>query len=367
MIVSMQRGGGSKDTWIPSTGPVDTFSLLAPVGDAIEISRAGGDLPSRVADNLYWLGRYTERAEALARLTRGITARLADQNFDTSPELPILFSTLTNHAIHDESPSADTRPEEQLAKILLDDQYVYGLQATLNAIYRTASLVRDRISIDTWRIINRISQDFPAQPAAHHPIIRLNEIIPALDRLIITFAAFGGLAMESMTRGYAWRFLDMGRRIERALDTLTLLRGTLYSKTEREAPLLEAVLEIADSSMTYRRRYMTTLQAAPVLDLLLADDTNPRAVAFQLDRLAEHLHALPPTETSAALPLQATIAMLKLTDLHQVAVTDEDGDRPGLDRTLSSLTRILHTVSDTLSQNYLSHAITSRQLATANQ
>jgi uncharacterized alpha-E superfamily protein len=367
MIVSMQRGGGSKDTWIPSTGPVDNFSLLAPAGQAIEISRAGGDLPSRVADNLYWLGRYTERAEAVTRLARGITARLADQNFETSVELPVLFSTLINHVIHDAAPDAEARPEDLLAKILLDDQYTPGLQGTLMSVYRTASLVRDRISIDTWRIINRISQDLPGNVASRYVGVRLNEIIPGLDRLILTFAAFGGLAMESMTRGYAWRFLDMGRRIERALGTLTLLRGTLQTETEREGSVLEAVLEIADSSMTYRRRYMTTLQVAPVLDLLVADESNPRAVAFQLERLAEHLHALPPTEISAGLALHSAIASLKGVDLHTVAAVGADGERAELEKLLASVSKTLHGVSDALSQGYLSHAVTSRQLATANQ
>ena len=367
MIVSMQRGGGSKDTWVPSTGPVDTFTLLAPAGQAIELSRSGGDLPSRVADNLYWLGRYTERSEAIVRLARGIAARLADQNFDSSPELLILFSTLVNHAIHDTPSDSAIRPEEWLAKIMIDDQYAHGLQSTLNAVYRTASLVRDRISIDTWRIINRIAQDLPGHPAPHDLGGQLNEIIPGLDRLILTFAAFGGLAMESMTRGYAWRFLDMGRRIERALATLTLLRGSLLTETEREAPLLEGVLEIADSSMTYRRRYMATLQVAPVVDLLLADASNPRSVAFQLERLAEHIHGLPPTEVSAGLPLHSAITSLQNVDLHNIAATDAIGHRRELESLLNSLSKTLHTISDAISQGYLSHTVTSRQLAAINR
>ncbi|HVX83624.1 MAG TPA: circularly permuted type 2 ATP-grasp protein [Phycisphaerae bacterium] len=363
MIVSMQRGGGSKDTWIASSGPVDTFSLLAPAGTAIEISRAGGDLPSRVADNLFWLGRYTERSEALVRLARGIAARLADQNFDNSPELSVLFSTLVHHAIYDPAMDAALRPEEWLAKILMDEHYANGLQSALNAVYRTASLVRDRMSIDTWRIINRISQDLPGHSAPHELGAQLNEIIPGLDRLILTFAAFGGLVMESMTRGYAWRFLDMGRRIERALGTIALLRGSLVNETEREPPVLEGVLEVADSSMTYRRRYMATLQAAPVVDLLVADAGNPRAVAFQLDRLAEHLHALPPTEVSAGLPLHSMMESLDRCDLRDVAAVDGQGHRPALEQLLNSLSKTLHIISDAISQGYMSHTVTSRQLA----
>jgi len=373
MIVSMQKGGGSKDTWVLSGGPVDSFSLLAPVGQAIEISRAGGDLPSRVADNLYWLGRYVERAEDVARLARGITVRLTDQNFESSPELNLLLSALIRHEDQEEpagEAAAHKHSEEKLAQILLDKDYPTGLQNTLGSIYRIASLVRDRISIDTWRIINRFDQDFPASSG---DIVKLNETLPALDRLIITFAAFGGLAMESMTRGFAWRFMDMGRRIERALATATLLRGTLVPIVERESPLLEAVLEIADSAMTYRRRYMTTLQVAPVLDLLLADETNPRSVAFQLARLMEHVEALPRAGGAARRSPEERILLrcltsLRLADLVAESQPSEDAEearRAKLDETLSTLIADLYKLSDTLSQSYLSHAIASRQLAAA--
>jgi uncharacterized alpha-E superfamily protein len=370
LIVSMQRGGGSKDTWVLSGGPVDQFSLLPPAGQPVDITRAGGDLPSRVADNLYWLGRYMERAEGLVRLARGITIRLTDQNFDSSPELP------SSHPAAAESRDS-LPPEEQLTRILLDDKHSHGLQNSLMATYRIASLVRDRISPDTWRIINSFDRDLPV---SHRHEIRLNEILPALDRLIITFAAFGGLAMESMTRGYAWRFLDMGRRIERSLATLTLLRGTMVPVPTREAPLLEAVLEIADSVMTYRRRYMTSLQAAPVLDLLLADESNPRSVAFQLVRLNEHVEALPRTGAYAASGggaakrsieekvLLRCLTGLRLADMQaeaQPTPVSASPRRDHLDRTLLAMSTDLLTLSDTLSQTFLSHAFATRQLGSS--
>jgi uncharacterized circularly permuted ATP-grasp superfamily protein/uncharacterized alpha-E superfamily protein len=370
MILSMQKGGGSKDTWVASGGPVDTFSLLAPPNAPMEITRAGGDLPSRVADNLYWLGRYMERAEGLARLARGITTRLIDQNIDSSPELSLLVSTLIHEIIHDPAVEQDEplQTEEHLAKVLLDEKYPFGLQATLGAIYRIASLVRDRISLDNWRIINRFAQDFPPG-GGFAPV----SVLPALDRLVITFAAFSGLAMESMTRGYAWRFLEMGRRIERSLNTLTLLRGTLVPIAPREVPLLEALLEVADSSLTYRRRYLASLEFAPVLDLLLADESNPRSVAFQLVQLTQHAEALP--RGAAANPLRPrtleerlllrTLTSLRLADVH--AETQMDAGPPAsrkrLHKTLTALIADVRALSDALSQNYLSHALATRQLS----
>ena len=256
-------------------------------------------------------------------------------------------------------------PEDRLGRILFDATYAHGLQATLAAIYRLGSLVRDRISIDTWCIINRFDQDFLLN---QHTGVWLNELIPALDRLIITFAAFGGLAMESMTRGYAWRFLDMGRRVERSLATLGLLRGTLVPVVEREAPLLEAVLEIADSSMTYRRRYMTTLQAVPVLDLLLVDETNPALGGLpKAGGLTEHVEALPRIDlfgphTAGGNLLVTALAQLRNANLQAETEPDADGERGDLDQTLATLMSNLYGFSDAISESYLSHATPSRQL-----
>jgi uncharacterized alpha-E superfamily protein len=162
--------------------------------------------------------------------------------------------------------------------------------------------------------------------------------------------------------------------VERAVATLTLLRGTLVPVSAREASLLESLLEIADSSMTYRRRYMTTLEIAPVLDLLLADESNPRSVAFQLVRLTEHAEALPHGAAgNPSLPrtreervLLRSLTDLRLADMHleaKPAVEDAVNQRGDLDKMLSRLIGEIRALSDILSQNYLSHALSSRQLA----
>ena len=160
----------------------------------------------------------------------------------------------------------------------------HTLYRTLQGLHSSASVVRDRISIDSWRIVNQIDLDllFPWPPER----ARLGEVLLLLNQMLSLLAAFSGLGTESMTRGPGWRFLDMGRRLERAQHTLRLLRRTLVVGTGDLIPLLEALLEVADSSMTYRYRYLTTLQLAPVLDLLLADETNPRSVGFQLSALS---------------------------------------------------------------------------------
>jgi uncharacterized circularly permuted ATP-grasp superfamily protein/uncharacterized alpha-E superfamily protein len=367
MIVSMQRGGGSKDAWVLSTGPVDSFSFLQPADQGILISRAGDDLPSRVADNLFWLGRYEERAQANARLARGIVIRLMDQNFDATAELPALFTALTKQTMFTEPAGKQFSAETRLVEILLRNAHANGFPSTLKSIYRIAALVRDRMSMDIWRIINRLDEDFPGADKTDPALL---DILPALDRLIITFAAFDGLAMESMTRGYAWRFLDIGRRIERAIGTLTLLSEALVPVVQREGPLLEAILEIADSIITYRRRYTTNLQIPPVLDLLLADEDNPRSAAFQLVRLQEHLEALAGNRHPVGLSAPERIALKMLTEIRLADVTalgcgpeaEKHNRREMLHDTLEKWIEELRLLSDVISRAYLVHISESRQL-----
>ncbi len=367
MIVSMQRGGGSKDAWVLSAGPVDSFSFLQPADQPVLISRAGGDLPSRVADNLFWLGRYEERAQANARLARGIVIRLMDQNFDATAELPTLFTALAEQTMFTEPAGKQFSAEARLVEILLRNAHANGFPAALKSIYRIAALVRDRMSTDIWRIINRLDVDFPSAATTDPALL---DILPALDRLIITFAAFDGLAMESMTRGYAWRFLDIGRRIERAIGTLTLLSKTLVPMVQREGPLLESILEIADSIITYRRRYTTNLQVPPVLDMLLADESNPRSAAFQLVRLQEHLTALAVNGNPAGLSAAERIVLKMLTDIRLADVTilgheplmENKRRRETLHGVLERWIEELRLLSDVISRAYLVHISESRQL-----
>jgi uncharacterized alpha-E superfamily protein len=196
---------------------------------------------------------------------------------------------------------------------------------------------------------------------------RLSVMVDGLNRVVIMLAAFSGLAMESMTRGQSWRFLDMGRRLERAVTLLTLVRATTVRASDRERPLLEAVLEIADSGMTYRRRYLATLQTAPVVDLLLTDDTNPRSVLYQVRALVEHVRALPPLPGAGVRSPQLRLAVgaqneLELAEIERACAVEPGGDRPALDALLRRLGTMLPALSNSLSDSYLNHASMSRHL-----
>jgi uncharacterized alpha-E superfamily protein len=230
-------------------------------------------------------------------------------------------------------------------------------------------MVRDRISIDTWRVLAALDEDVARLAGiAAAGADRLSTLVHGLNRVVITLAAFSGLAMESMTRGQSWRFLDLGRRLERAVTLVTLLRATTVRATDRERPLLEAVLEIADSGMTYRRRYLATLQPAPVVDLLLADDGNPRSIVYQVRALVDHVRALPLLPGAGVRSPQLRLALatqgeLELAEIDRLCALDAaTATRPALDALLRRLGTSLPQLSESLSDSYLNHASTPRHL-----
>lgn len=388
LVVSMQRGGGSKDTWVASDGPVSTFSLLDSDDRSVLVVRRGAELPSRVADNLFWLGRYVERAEGTVRLFRAILDRLIVESMGGTPELPVLLGAAEAIGIgtfsDDEEAAAlpltdPLRLEDRIRTLLLDREHYTSLRATLDRAFNLASIVRDRISLDAWRIFNQLHQDVrEAAPEPGGRRVVVGQLASLLNRIIITLSAFSGLGMESMTRGQGWRFLDIGRRIERAIHTIRLIAATLGRSHPHEAAVLEAILDVADSAMTYRSRYQTTLRVAAVLDLLLIDETNPRSLAFQAAALLSHTENLPSTSgmvvgnapgllstySGAGRSEEQQLVLAALTDLRvsdprQLAATDEDGYRRGLTFTLSNLAARLPRLSDTLARTYLSHAASS--------
>jgi uncharacterized alpha-E superfamily protein len=261
-------------------------------------------------------------------------------------------------------------PEDELRALVFDPERAGSLAETITALHRVAGKVRDRISTDMWRIIGGL--DLPTRNGAgREPDVRLplGEVLDLLDRRVVALAAFGGLVAESMTRGQGWCFLDMGRRMERALHTLGLLRGVLVPVTSVEGPLLEALLEIADSALTYRRRYMSSLQTAPVLDLLLADEDNPRSLAFQLAALAGAIDDLPRVDTAPGRSpeqrlMLAALTRVRVADIDLLARADDQGRRAALDDLLARLEADLPVLSDSLTRHYLSHLQVSRQFAT---
>jgi uncharacterized circularly permuted ATP-grasp superfamily protein/uncharacterized alpha-E superfamily protein len=367
----MTAGHLSKDVWVLSDKPVPPVSLLRGPTAAVELRRSGNDLPSRVADNLFWLGRYMERAEGMVRQLRSVVVRMTSELESSGlPELTLLVQALSENGRRPEPVGADLSDSLELLRAEIISFVFHPSRSgafyeTLHSLHHTASIVRDRISVDTWRIVNQVDLDllFPWPKTQ----ARLGDVLLLLNQVLNLLVALSGLGTESMTRGPGWRFMDMGRRLERALHILRLLRKTLVYPLAETTPLLEALLEIADSSMTYRYRYLTSLQLAPVLDLLLIDETNPRSVGFQLIALSDHVRHLPSQDSDPLWNEESRITlttqgMLRTTDVESLAQPDEHGVRAWLDTLLDQASIQLWQLSHGITHTYFTHTGPSRQL-----
>jgi uncharacterized circularly permuted ATP-grasp superfamily protein/uncharacterized alpha-E superfamily protein len=359
-VGATQRGGGSKDVWVRADGPVEPVTLMQPAGAVVELRRGSIELPSRVADNFFWLGRYAERTDDTARLLRAVVGRLGDDHDPAARgELACLSGMLESMGLPDPTRGKDA--QGAAAAAVLDGSNKAALTTVLARLQDSAFAVRDRIANDLWRALSRLRSELSAIPAKPAP----GELLALLDRAVLSLAAVAGLGSENTTRGPAWRFLDIGRRIERASFTLDLLGETLGAGVADQT--LEAVLEVCDGSLTYRGRYLTALQAPAVLDLLLTDNTNPRSVAFQLEAVLEHVGRLP-RDQERALPTQperlalGTHTWMRLLDPHQLCRRDETGARAELKHVLEHLGSDLSVLSDALTSQFLTHATTSRNL-----
>jgi uncharacterized circularly permuted ATP-grasp superfamily protein/uncharacterized alpha-E superfamily protein len=370
--ISIQRGASSQDTWVVAEGPVSTLSLLKPADAPVELSRGGGDLPSRVADNLYWLGRYAERADAMARLARTALARLPD-GVEPSETLVAALRAQARVAAATADNVAEMKRDRfgTICALIFDGDTQGSLTDTLRSVHRVARAIRDRLSSDTWRIITAIGEELRDAEAWSSAINTTGAVAGLLDRIVSLLAALSGLVMDSMSRGHGWRFLEMGRRLERALSLAVTIDATLTSARPAEPVLLEALLEAADSAITYRRRYLASIHTAPVLDLLFTDPTNPRSVVFQLAALLEHVVKLPhmPSrgpeglESSLAAGADALLSRLEEVSVRRLAEVDPHQRRPNLAVTTAELLRELPALSNALTESYLNHATQARQLA----
>jgi uncharacterized circularly permuted ATP-grasp superfamily protein/uncharacterized alpha-E superfamily protein len=375
------RFGDGKDTWVLSEAAAGSATMRRTRAGAVELRRTGRELPSRTADNLFWLGSYAERAEGIMRQVRSSVLRLIDDERPTEDLLAIervLRPTLAKAGVTppegDElAASLRVQLERRLGDLVFDADRAYGLRRTLRDLGRTASLTRDRLSADSWRILRGLQpEDFARRPSLVAPPhrARIATVLGPLDLGIQRLAAFSGMGMENMTRSFGWRFLDMGRRIERSAQTSALLESLLDAGDPEDDGSLILVLEIADSFMTYRSRYLLTPQLAPVLDLLLLDETNPRSVAFQLAALVEHLGQLPRDPAQAEPGTEQRLAAGVLDELRQADIASlcrrsRLGDRPGLKALLGRVSADLPTLTTSITRTYFSHADAVRSVIAA--
>jgi uncharacterized circularly permuted ATP-grasp superfamily protein/uncharacterized alpha-E superfamily protein len=373
IVVSMQLGGGSKDTWVighTSDEPVETRPTPAVGPERPDMS---SELSSRVADSLFWLGRYTERLEATTRLVRvllpslsGESERGRDVSVDTTVHFLRGLALLPKEFRHAPIARQWWRLQSLLGDMVFDPDHPAGLGWNLRQIRRLSWEVKERISPDTWRVLQQLERDHASAPPTN-PDRRYVAALQHLDGTVIMLSAFAGLLAENPTRGHGWRFLDMGRRMERALGMIELLRVGVAQAPFPDDACLEVLLQVADSSTTYRSRYLTAIRTRFILELLLADEANPRSVAFQIATLHERVGQLPQHDTGEQAPVERTLSAALLVLSRRARIDDlkrrhanAGGARVTLDAHLTSLRRGVMDLSEALTARYLSHSAPSR-------
>ncbi|MFP3545580.1 circularly permuted type 2 ATP-grasp protein [Rhizobium sp. SIMBA_035] len=320
--IAMQSGGAAADVWIVSDKPVERHTLLPAEGSFTR--NMPGSLPSRAADNLFWLGRYIERAEGALRILRAWHARYAEAADPNQPLLADVSEYLAALDIDTEEPV----PETLLRNI---DSAVYS-----------ASNIRDRFSPDGWLALNDLAKTarrFRMTVAAG------DDASHAMTILLRKLAGFAGLVHENMYRFTGWRFLSLGRYIERGLH-LTRLLGHM-SGPEAPDGALDMLLEIGDSVMTHRRRYNVNTARLTVTDLLALDPLNPRSILFQVNEIHREVEQLPNAFINGQMSPFYREAMRLHSGLAVMTPETMSGD------VYKKLERELEALSDLLAQTYL--------------
>ncbi len=362
-VVSMQRGGHSKDAWVLSDQPVDTFSMLRPITEPLELRRAPRVIPSGVADNSFWLGRYVERAENMARILRSMVPRV---RHGVDAELASLVSLHRGLGTYKSKlPKTKRYPptfaalEREVRSMLTDTKRGDSLPATLGEIARIGGNVRERLSADMMLLIGQLRTVLDTRPG-----LPLSDYSVMLTECLELLSAFSGMERENVIRGSGWLFMSLGRRLERAIYLTRQMRVITRPLAPDSFPYLEYLLEVADSSVTYRTRYYTTLQPLAVLDVLMLDETNPRSLEFQLEHLVELYEKLPRNDSADLSTLQGALDLLRAVDLQAIVypapgeTLRRDHSLRKLDRYLADLENLLPSWSNNLSSRYFSHART---------
>ena len=342
-VIAMQRGGRSKDTWVMSDSPVNAaFSLLTSTVKPRDLVSASANLPSRAAENLFWFGRYGERCEGTARLLRVAISDVLDEATQPADAVLATLELAERFGLIDGSDDVGV----QLVRAATHPDQ--GLSERFRQLSRVAFNLRDRMSNDNWRSLNQLVAD-PVFKRGLQSSMGLPLALVWLDKAVTSMMTLSGFVLDGMTRGAGWRFLSMGRRIERLSTLCTTLQVAI---TVGRTQGLDWLLELGDSTVTYRSRYLVTPEWLPVLDLLLRDEANPRSVGFQVKGLSEYIAKLEMQHGRFA----SDVLNPALVTLRSFDPRDLDPESPALADLLEQLQRSAHAVSDELTLKFFSHA-----------
>ena len=340
--LELRLGIRSADVWILSEEPIATPLIGSHA--APRVRRIGGHLPARAADGLFWFGRYAERAEAVTRLTLAHLRSFGDAvgtDISGSPDAP---AALAIRALLDEwaCVGAADLPTAALAQQALCGRDQPGsARAHVTAARRNAAALRARLSGEIWRVLADLSDLLSLDTER---AFTESQLATRAERTLSHLAALSGLAHENTSRAEGWHFAELGRRIERAINTCTF--ALAFANDEATPGCLGTMLALADSQISYGRRYMQGAALDPVRDMVLLDPYNPRSIAFQMEAIVRHLSELPALSADGIPEPHCRLAGRILGDLRAGEAADFDAVR------LAALGKDLERLADGIATRY---------------
>ncbi|MBD5769661.1 circularly permuted type 2 ATP-grasp protein [Marinomonas colpomeniae] len=366
-IVSNISTSKSKDTWILAAEPEQQTNTITE-HILLQDEALQANLPSRVVENLFWMGRYAERAEISLRLLRTIFKQmngvdpLPEESLRTLLEMASIQTGCLPGFV-DANEELLANPEDELVSIITDNSRAGSIKANLQAMLSCGEQVKEMLSADTRIIINELRDHI-------HDLDRsyTNGLPSApeesLDSLVTSLLALSGLNHESMLRGLDWTFQEIGRRTERALQTAKLLRSALTKQLSPvpQQQILESVLLSVEALISFRRRYRNRARVAYGLDLLMIDGTNPRSLLYQVEQLRKCIKKLPRNQmATAGLSPENKIIIkslndIQLADLEELAkVNEKTQSRESLTLLMTELLEQLEHFTVLISDKYFDH------------
>jgi len=372
-MISNQSGSKSKDTWVIASEP--EVDLVEEHAD--EVGGREADLislPSRVVENLFWMGRYAERAEASLRILRTAFMMLNGEERISDLTQHQLLHAVSMITATPSRPTDDQTAEDALRGIIENGSVMRSISGNLNSMLFCANETKELLSSDTFRVINDIRDALTTLDTTFSGSLA-SAPEEALDPLVTALMALSGLTQESMIRGFGWRFMDMGRRLERGYQTSIAVTSLLVpgmSETD-QAKVCEGLLLSLEALISYRRRYRARVVVKPTLDLVMMDSSNPRSLAYQIEQLAAHIRALPKSASQfreLAMEERRILAcetILKLSTLNELSeVSEATFRREHLDERISKIADILSGLSELITDKYFDHREASQQLVRNN-
>ena len=378
--ITNRTGAVAKDTWVLSTEP-ETLGGFWLTGAPAQAAEPAAPLPSRAAENMFWLGRYAERAEAAVRLLRVVNGRRTEfeqiahgPGAEALEALLIAVTRITTTFpgfVGDDATAMLADPGEELLALVVDDTRPGTVAQAISKMFDAVEVLRDQLSVDTWLVIGSMQGRLERLETVSND--RDDAVATVLNGLLESLLALAGLMAESMVRDHAWQFMESGRRVERALQVTAIVGALLTVDYEpaAESLIAESTLTAAESIITYRRRYRSHAQVATLLDLLLSDPGNPRSLRFQLDRLAEGIGALDAARrhdmgAGALAKVREALEMLEGIDSERLADV-VDGTRPGLQSFLSDIRRLVLAAADAIGADNFTRLLPQHAMSTPSE